>query len=106
MVRPSRILARAAGRERLADELHLAAIGLGWTSLRPFPGYTGAPALARADVGARLAPRIVQGYVECVQRVFAGAPPPRPVLAWLATVTLGGRISGFSVPPSEIARFD
>lgn len=99
-------LARAAGRARLADELHLAALGLGWTALRPFPGYTSMPSLARADAGERLAVRIIEGYVECVRAVFAGAPPPEPVLGWLRAVTLGGRIPGLSVPLSDVARLE
>ncbi|GMV16316.1 MAG: hypothetical protein AMXMBFR56_45400 [Polyangiaceae bacterium] len=99
-------LARRAGRARLSDELHLAALGLGWAALRPFPGYTSMPALARADVGASLAARIIEDYVECVRSVFAGAPGPRPVLGWLKTVTLGGRIPTLGVPPEEVARFD
>jgi creatinine amidohydrolase len=98
-------LARAAGRQRLADELHLVALGLGWTALRPFPGYTGRPSLASARVGERFANMMVERFAECVTNVFNGAPTPRPPMGWLQSATLGGRIPGLSVPTEDVARF-
>jgi creatinine amidohydrolase len=97
-------LARRSGRSVLARELHLMAVGLGWSALRPFPAYTSLPSLARADVGERLARHIVTAYAESARAVFAGAAPPRPILSWLRVATLGGRIPGLSVPLDHVAR--
>jgi len=95
-VRAALVAARAArrlGREQLADELTFAAWGLGWYALRPFPGYTGRPALADAAVGEALGEMIVDDFTEATLAVFEGrADPPTPVLPWLRRATLGGRI--------------
>jgi len=97
-------LARRSGRIDLGRELGLMALGLGWSALRPFPGYTSMPSLARADVGARLARHIVAAYAASARAVFAGASPPAPILGWLRFATLGGRIPGLSVPLDQVAR--
>jgi creatinine amidohydrolase len=100
-------LAVATGQTRLAQELGFAAEALGWMQLRPFPGYTGRPHLASARAGHVFVEEILGRYVALLSEVFAGrqiAPPP--IMAWLATATLSGRIPGAQVPEaSEVARF-
>jgi creatinine amidohydrolase len=86
-------IARLAGRETLAAELAYGGLLSGWMGLRPFPGYTGRPALASAKAGARLSRLIVDGMAEACRAVFdEGAPPPEPVLAWIEQATLQGRV--------------
>ncbi len=84
---------RSLGRRDLARELDFAAVGLGWFALRPFPGYTGRPHLARSKIGAHLAARFVEEWAEPMRRVLLeGAPWPRPIMRWTAWLSLGGRI--------------
>ena len=99
-IRPRRALlaaaaaARRLGRESLAGELAFAAWGQGWYALRPFPGYTGVPALADAGVGEELACMAAGDLAEATLAVFdEGAEPPAPILPWLRQATLGGRIA-------------
>jgi creatinine amidohydrolase len=85
--------ARRAGVEDFAIEAAYAGMALGWLLMRPFPGYTGRPSLANAEAGAILARIIVDGFAEAALAVFdQGATPPPPVLAWLESLTAGGRI--------------
>ena len=86
--------ALALGRRRLAIELEFAALGLAWMALDPFPGYTGSPHRASAEAGKVFADKIVDGFADAVEGVFAGERrSPPPIMRWLATVTLGGRVS-------------
>jgi len=97
--------AKALGAGVLARELSLVADGLAWYALRPFPGYTGAPHLARAEAGAIFAREIVSAYAGSARDVLYGASPtPRPIMPWLRAATLGGRL-GPSVPLSAVQRF-
>jgi creatinine amidohydrolase len=92
-VRAAAAAARAAGRAVLARDLDYAAWALGWLALDPFPGYTGRPALALPAVGAALAARIADGFANVLESVWvAAAPPPEPVLPWLRTLSLDGRV--------------
>ena len=109
-VRPDRTFAKAAraaralGWTRLAAELELAAAGLGWQALRPFPGYTGRPHRATAAAGAVFSRAIVDRYAEAAEAVFAGkARSPRPILGWLVAASLGGRVGPQPVPLGQIA---
>lgn len=97
--------ARSAGRERFSQELELVAIAIGWYGLRPFPGYTGRPDLARPEAGEIFARYIVERYAERAELVFRGGLSPRPVLRWLVPLTLGGRIQGLHVPLDDVQRF-
>jgi creatinine amidohydrolase len=98
VARASRV-ARTLGRIDLADELAMIAHGLGWHALSPFPGYTGAPHLARAESGAVFAQEIARGYAELIADVLAGrAPAPAPPMRWLRAVTLDGRLQ--PAPPT------
>ena len=94
---------RALGKARLADELELAAAGLGWSRVKPRAGYTGRPHRATAAAGAIFAREIVALYAERAEAIFAGrARSPRPILGWLRAASLGGRIgstSGIAVVP-------
>lgn len=84
--------ARLVGRTRLADEFALAAASQGWGSLRPFPGYTGAPHRASPSSGAYFAAQILDLYAPVVDAVLAGrAAAPPPVMPWVLWATLGGR---------------
>jgi creatinine amidohydrolase len=96
--------AARAGRRDFSRELHVAALGLGWATLRPFPGYTGRHHLARAEAGAAFARHIARRFAGTAREVFAGAPPPQPIMRWLPALSLGGRLRGLDVPASEIAR--
>jgi len=98
--------ARACGRRELAAELDLAAWGLGWYALRPFPAYTSRPALATAAAGAILAAQLVTEGSALVADVLAGrAPSPRPTMSWLPTLTAAGRVATVNVPPEAIEPF-
>jgi creatinine amidohydrolase len=95
-------LARRLGRSTLARELELAAVGLGWNAIRPFPGYTGRPHLAQPASGAVFARKIIEGYVPAVEAVFEGrARAPQPIMAWVGRVSGGGRIGGPPRPASS-----
>jgi creatinine amidohydrolase len=95
--------AESLKRTELARELRFAAVGLGWFGLRPFPGYTGRPHLARPEIGAFLAKHFVDEWSEPVRRVLLeGAPSPRPIMRWTAWLSLGGRIGGLSIAHDQI----
>jgi hypothetical protein len=97
-------LAGSLGRHELARELRFAAAGLGWFALRPFPGYTGRPNLARPEIGAHLARYTIDEWSEPVRRVLLeGAPAPKPIMRWTAWLSLGGRIGGMSIAHDQIA---
>jgi len=92
-------MARALGRDRLSRELTFAAEGMGWNALRPFPGYTGRPHRATPQAGAVFAAEIVRRYVAGIEDVFAGrAESPPPIMRWVGTLSLGGRIGNLPVP--------
>jgi creatinine amidohydrolase len=95
------------GRAELAKELRLAAFGVGWHALRPFPGYTSRPHRASRDAGAVIARHVVKGFAEATARVLAGelAAPP-PIMPWIAPLTLGGALAPGAIPIEAIARFD
>jgi creatinine amidohydrolase len=98
-------LARTMGRDVLARELELAAHGVGWNALRPFPGYTSRPHLASADSGAVFARRIVDSYAPVVAAVLGGrAAAPPPIMPWAGALSAGGRLGRLSRPtPSQVA---
>lgn len=86
-------IARRLGREVLARELELAAVGIGWGMLKPFPGYTGKPRLASAECGKVFARLMVERFGACVEGVFErGEAPPEPIMRWVEKVTMGGRL--------------
>ncbi|MEL6349140.1 MAG: creatininase family protein [Myxococcota bacterium] len=86
-----------------ACEVRLIAMGIGWSRLRPFPGYTGLPHLANPASGAWLAKRIIAAVVDAAEEIFAGGPPlPTPPLHWLGALTLDGMIPRPDVPVSAI----
>ena len=103
---PLLLLARAAarlGRRATAAELEFAAWGLGWYALRPFPAYTSRPALATAAAGAILAAHLGDEGAALVADVLAGrASSPPPIMSWMPTVTLHGRVGTVGVPPEAI----
>jgi creatinine amidohydrolase len=92
LLRASRVAA-SLGRRRLSAELRLAAQGTGWQKLRPFPGYTGRPAWASAEIGEAFGELLVDAYAEGARDVLAGRRPhPPPVMSWLPWATFGGRL--------------
>jgi hypothetical protein len=94
--------ARLAGVRDFAAEASYAATALGWMALRPFPGYTGRPALASPEAGALLSRMIVDQFAQAALDVFdRGAPAPRPALAWLEPLTAGGRWYGGPERPAK-----
>lgn len=87
-------LAKAAGRDVLSKELALAAFGLGWQALDPFPGYTGRPHRATARSGEVFSRHILDRYRRLVAEVLEGdGRSPPPIMPWIATVTAHGRIA-------------
>jgi creatinine amidohydrolase len=101
LMRASRV-ARAMGRDVLADELAMAAHGLGWHALDPFPGYTGRPHLARPEAGAVFAAEIARGYAALIDDVIARRKEaPAPPMRWIATLTFDGRLTP---RPPRVAR--
>lgn len=106
LVRLAEWLARRGWHDRSA-EIRMVAAGLAWNALRPFPGYTSMPHLAHPRAGAWLADQILTEAVRLAEEVFAGGPPlPRAPLAWLAPLTLGGRLPMPDVPLDAIAEPD
>lgn len=104
-IRPNATMAAAAkvvgaiGRQQLARELTFAAAGIGWNALRPFPGYTGRPHRATADAGAVFVGQMVERFEAVVEDVFAGrAQSPAPIMQWVQTLSLGGRIGNLPIP--------
>lgn len=108
-ITPDARLERAArtaerfGRTQLAAELRVAAWGVGWSKLRPFPGYTGRPRYATAEAGEVFVDYAVKRALRCALEVFDGAPPPPPPMPWMERLTLGGRIPGLDVPLDAVA---
>lgn len=107
-ITPDRALAAAArlaarlGQAELALELELSALGRGWYAMRPFFGYTGTPAEADARAGAVLADMLVEFMLALCRRVFSGAEHPTPMMPWLRTLTLGGRLPTHDVRPGDM----
>ncbi|MCU0691082.1 MAG: creatininase family protein [Polyangiaceae bacterium] len=104
-VAPSRRLTAAAriakrlGRDRLCRELEIAAFGSGWYALRPFPGYTGRPALASAAAGAAFAQAFLDLAMEEILAELEGRLVGlRPLGWWLPVASLDGRLGGTHVP--------
>lgn len=104
-VRPDAVMtwaakaAAAMGRDTLARELTFAAAGIGWNALRPFPGYTGRPHRATAEAGAVFVAQMVELFERVVEDVFAGrAQSPAPIMRWVESVSLGGRIGNLPIP--------
>lgn len=90
-------LARWASRlgdEVRARELEFASLGIGWSKLSPFPGYTGKPRLANAEAGAHFARYIADRAAEVVREVLAGGAPPEPVMPWVHATSLAGLLPG------------
>lgn len=77
-------IARAFGLTRRAQEMELAGAAMAWFALRPFPGYTGEPALSSPEAGAAFARAIIDRYAAVAEAVLYGeAPSPAPILHWL-----------------------
>ncbi len=95
--------ADAAGKKRIAAELRVAAYGVGWSKLRPFPGYTGRPRHASAEAGEVFVRYAVSRAVPLILDVFAGAAPPPPPMPWMERLTFGGRMPGLDVPLEAVA---
>ncbi|MBX7192643.1 MAG: creatininase family protein [Sandaracinaceae bacterium] len=99
-------LSRAAervGKRDVAAELRVAAYGVGWSKLRPFPGYTGRPRYATAAAGEVFVRYAISRAVPLALDVFAGAPPPEPPMPWMEQLTLGGRMPGLDVALEDVA---
>ena len=97
-------MARRLGATQLAEELELAATGIGWGRIRPFPCYTSRPSCASPEAGAYFASEIVAKFAPVVRDVLAGqAAPPRPTMAWVRWLTLGGRLPTPQVPVDQVA---
>jgi creatinine amidohydrolase len=110
---PTRLLAsvervaRAAGRDHLAEELAFAALGTGWYKLKPFPGYTGRPHRARRAAGEVFGSFMLDEFEREVEAVLEGrARSPQPIMQWTRWVTLGGRIGGVRVTPRQMRGID
>lgn len=85
-------VAAALGADRSAAELEFAAVALGWQQLRPFPGYTGHPALASPSAGERFAELVVERSTPPTHLALAGEAVGGPPLAWIGPLTGWGRL--------------
>jgi|GEM_PF-409552 len=108
-VAPDRVLrtmaaaARTVGRDDLARELDIAAFGAGWYALRPFPGYTGRPALASARAGAAFAEAFLDLALQGVLEALQGRPPRvRPLGWWFEYASLDGRLGSTDVSLDDV----
>lgn len=97
------VAAERVGKSHLAAELRVAAYGVGWSKLRPFPGYTGRPRYATAASGEVFIDYAVSRAVPQILDVFAGGSPPPPPMPWMERLTLGGRMPGLDVPLEAVA---
>ncbi len=87
-------LARLGGRTQLAHELLFAAEATAWYRLKPFPGYTSMPAHANPEAGRILADLALTDCAAVARAVLEGElESPRPIMRWMHTLTLGGRLT-------------
>lgn len=100
------VVAGLAGKTQLARDLEFASRGIGWQKIRPFPGYTGRPALASREAGEVFARAIVELYDAPADDVLFGrVRSPEPIMQWTKRATLDGRIPSAPHPTmSEILR--
>ncbi|MBL7716877.1 MAG: creatininase family protein [Bdellovibrionales bacterium] len=78
------------GLNRKAKEMKLAFLGLNWMKVKPFPGYSGYPGAANAEVGKEIFERLLPYYEAEESRVFReGKPRTKPVLGWTTRLTHG-----------------
>lgn len=75
---------------RTGHELDYAAFGLGWINLDPFPGYSGKPSKATAEIGEYfVTEHILPLYVEEAVNVLWGSQEPEnPMMLWLSKVPI------------------
>lgn len=86
-------LCRGLGLETAGHTLEAASRGAAWYALRPYPAYTGNPALASPAAGARLAELVEAEVAETVRGVFDGEIEAEDsFITWLGRLTLGGRL--------------
>jgi len=98
--------ARALGRDVLARELAFAANGKGWNAMRPFYGYTGRPHRASVESGRVFAGAILDLFMAGLPEVLDGrVRSPRPIMSWVAAVSMNGRLAGMHVPIDQIYQF-
>jgi creatinine amidohydrolase/Fe(II)-dependent formamide hydrolase-like protein len=102
LMRAARVAAKV-GQEKVASELRVAAWGVGWSKLRPFPGYTGKPRHATPESGEVFVRYAVERAVNAAALVFQGAAPPGPPMAWMEALTMQGRIPGIDIPLEAVA---
>jgi creatinine amidohydrolase/Fe(II)-dependent formamide hydrolase-like protein len=102
LLRASRA-ALAMGRKHLAAELSVVAFGLGWHALRPFPGYSGHPAVANARAGQAFAKVLVDALMPLVSNALDGRPPPIAApIPWLHYASAKGRLGNVSTPLEQV----
>ena len=80
------------GMTHAGRDIQFAARAMGWTYLRPFPGYTGRPRHAAPEAGAAFARHALDAFVPAIEAAFAGAPPEGPPMGWLRRLTLNGLV--------------
>ena len=103
LMRAARVAAKL-GQAKVASELRVAAWGVGWSKLRPFPGYTGKPRHATPESGEVFVNYAVERALTAAVDVFPGAAPPGPAMAWMEALTVQGRIPGIDIPLDAVAR--
>jgi creatinine amidohydrolase len=108
---PDPVLERAGraaatlGQRQLARELGFAATGAGWYQLRPFPGYTSSPHLASVDAGARFAAHMKRWFGTLSHQVLCeGVAAPEPIMPWVKSATLRGRLGSPDIPLAMIGQ--
>ena len=86
----------ALARAIKSRELENSAYAMAWMLLKPFPGYTGIPALASPDVGRFYVEDLILPRYEqrCRDVLWGDVPPPRAGFAWTRPLAplVGGRI--------------
>ncbi len=97
--------AEKLGAVQLARELRLAALGLGWHALRPFPGYTGRPDLANPQAGRIFTEGLLDRFeASCKAVFFEDQAPPAPTMPWLKALTMGGLLGEPQMPADAILK--
>jgi len=87
-------IAKGLGFSAAARELHFLALGLAWSRLKPFPGYSGWPHLANPASGAVFAEVLADRYIRAIRGVFLeGKLSPPPTVRFLKALTLGGLLA-------------
>jgi creatinine amidohydrolase len=87
-------LVKALGFKDTAQELMYAAYVQEWLKIKPFPGYSGFPAVSSTEVGEYFVDKNIMPLYEssCLDVLWGDKLSPDPIMKWVIPLSLGGRI--------------